>query len=172
MQTSLLKRGWCYVQTCVQCKGDRSCVDVPLGLWSPWGYDILTTDCAGCCVYPSLAYLGILSYDCSGYASVLQLEESKERLRWACQAEQPFCCRDKSLTTCEPLWRVPKLVSIVQAPKKSSQSAQGEEGKRTSWIERVTILGFIYSTYRHESLTELSLNVWISMNDYAMTCSK
>ena len=36
---------------------------VPLGLWLPRGYDILTTDCGMLCLSPLLSHLVILSCD-------------------------------------------------------------------------------------------------------------
>ena len=38
-----------------------------------------------------------------------------------------------------------KLASFIQGPEEISQCAQEGEGKRTSWILRVTILGLIYT---------------------------
>ena len=46
---------------------------------------------------------------------------------------------------------------VFKDVEKSSCCAQGEESKRTSWILRVTILGFIY--IQAESVTKLSLSV-------------
>ena len=58
---------------------------------------------------------------------MLQLEESKNRVRWACQAKQPFWHGDKSCMTSESLWRIPKLMFFVQGPEEGSQSALGED---------------------------------------------
>ena len=45
------------------------------------------------------------------------------------------------------------FASFIQGQEESSHCGRGEEGKRTSWIARATILGFIYTL--NESLTKL-----------------
>ena len=59
-------------------------------------------------------------------------------------------------------------MSFVQGPEESSHCAQGEEGKRTSWIVRATILGFIYTL--EVLLSKLLLSISVSRNDKALTC--
>ena len=59
---------------------------------------------------------------------------------------------------------------LYKDQRKSSHCAQGEEGKRTSWIVRATILGFIYTW--ELLLRKLLLSVSVSRNDQAlMHCS-
>ena len=60
---------------------------------------------------------------------------------------------------------------LYKDQRKSSHCAQGEEGKRTSWIARATILGFIYTL--EVLLSKLSLSISVSSNDKALTrCSQ
>ena len=49
------------------------------------------------------------------------------------------------------------LYPLFKDIEESSHCAQGEESKRTSWMLRVTILGFIYT--QAESITKLSLSI-------------
>ena len=66
---------------------------------------------------------------------------------------------------------ITRLLSFIQGQKEEwSHCAQGEEGKRTSWILRATTLGFIYTL--DVLLSKLSLSVSVSSNDKALThCS-
>ena len=58
-------------------------------------------------------------------------------------------------------------MSFMQGPEESSHCAQGEEGKRTSWILRATILGLIYTL--DVLLSKLLLGVSVSRNDKVLT---
>ena len=67
----------------------------------------------------------------SGYASALQLEKSEKNVNMGLPSRATFLVQRQVMHN---LW-----VTL-----ESSQGAQEEEGKRTSWILRATILGFIY----------------------------
>ena len=60
------------------------------------------------------------------------------------------------------------ICPLCKDQRKSSHCAQGEEGKRTSWIVRATILGFIYTL--DVLLSKLLLSVSVSSNDKVLTC--
>ena len=60
------------------------------------------------------------------------------------------------------------MCPLFKDQRKSSCCAQGEEGKRTSWIVRATILGLIYTL--EVLLSKLLLSVSVSRNDKALTC--
>ena len=60
------------------------------------------------------------------------------------------------------------LVSFIQGPEKSGHSThKGRKAERTSWILRVTTLGFIYTL--DVLLSKLSLSVSVSSNDKVLT---
>ena len=48
--------------------------------------------------------------------------------------------------TCESQWSDPRLVSFVQGQEESGHTVhKGKKARRTSWILRAIILGFIYT---------------------------
>ena len=59
-------------------------------------------------------------------------------------------------------------MSFVQGPGEGSQGGVEVGSKRTSWIVRATILGFIYTL--DVLLSKLSLSVSVSSNDKALMC--
>ena len=73
--------------------------------------------------------------------------------------------------TCELQWSDPRLASFIQGQEESGHTVhKRRKARRTSWILRVTILGFIYTL--DVLLSKLSLSVSVSSNDKALTrCS-
>ena len=92
----------------------------------------------------------------------------KKNVRQACYCRTTLLVWRQVTHACESQWRYPRLASFIQGQKKEgSHCAQGEEGKRTSWILRATTLGFIYTL--DVLLSKLSLSVSVSSNDKALT---
>ena len=66
--------------------------------------------------------------------------------------------------TCESQWSDPRLASFIQGQEESGHTVhKGRNAKRTCWILRATMLGFIYTL--DVLLSKLSLSISVSSND-------
>ena len=69
---------------------------------------------------------------------------------------------------CESQWSDPRLPSFIQGQEESGHTVhKRRKARRTSWILRATILGFIYTL--DVLLSKLSLSVSVSSNDKVLT---
>ena len=70
---------------------------------------------------------------------------------------------------CESQWIDHRLPSFIQGQEESGHTVhKGKKARRTSWILRVTTLGFIYTL--DVLLSKLSLSISVSSNDKVLMC--
>ena len=72
--------------------------------------------------------------------------EKYKRLIQACDCRTTLLMRRQVTHTCESYWSDPRLISFIQGSEESGHTVyKGRKARRTSWILRATILGFIYT---------------------------
>ena len=95
---------------------------------------------------------------------MLQLEKSRKNVSRLAKQSNPSSAETSHTLLVRHNGEFLHLYPLFKDIEESSHCAHGEESKRTSWMLRVTILGFIYT--QAESITKLSLSISVSMMKY------